>query len=280
MHHEENLAISAGLKLVFLMLVWFPLCLPRELTALRYFSMMSLLGMCYILIVLALQAPYYIDPDSYSTIKYADFSQFFTAFGVAFWAYDGGQNIPIIYNELADKSRNKMLGVIIKSMCILTIIYCSLGLLGYLSTQPNTPILIVFRAPISGESSDWAMIIGRIVVCVYLNMAIPMNLYPTRLTLEEMIWGQDMKRNTKIHIGTTLAILSSSTLLAIFGPNIMVFIEMLGSLSAVPLCVILPGCLYVRLSKNVAGRMYVGAGMGIGIALGAGCILNSLWSIV
>ena len=242
--------------------------------------MMSVLGMCYILIVLALQAPSYIDPESFSDIKYADFSQFFTAFGVAFWAYDGGQNIPIIYNELTHKSRHKMQGVIIKSMCILSTIYCSLGLLGYLSTQPNTPILIVFRAPISGESSDWAMIIGRIVVCIYLNMAIPMNLYPTRLTLEEMIWGQDKKRNTKIHIGTTLAILSSSATLAIFGPNIMVFIEMLGSLCAVPLCIVLPGCLYVRLSKNGAGRMCVSAGMGICIALGVGCILNSLWSIV
>ena len=77
--------------------------------------MLSVAGMCYILIVLALQSPDYIHISSFTYINYADTSKIFYTFGVAFWAYDGGQNIPIIYSELTNKSRYKMMSVIIKS---------------------------------------------------------------------------------------------------------------------------------------------------------------------
>ena len=177
--------LSITLSLILLAVVWIPMCLPKEITFLRYCSTLCIIGIIYITLVLAFQAPQYITRETMSEVTiFKVNSKFFSAVGVTLFAYDGGQNIPSIQNELVFRSKRRIKKVICRGMFIVTLSYVIMGVLGYLTNVTNTPDLIVFREPASGQkSSDWPMVIGRIFVAIYLNMNLPVQLYPTRLSL-------------------------------------------------------------------------------------------------
>lgn len=74
---------------------------------------------------------------------------------------------------------------------MLALLYCALGVLGYISYVYDIPNLIIFRPTLGGinKSEDWPMVAGRFMVCIYLNMAIPLNLNPLRKSIEFFITG-------------------------------------------------------------------------------------------
>ena len=120
----------------FLVLVWFPTCVPKEITALRYGSFLSVLGIVYISILVLIQSPAYIKSNKNFTkdIDYfnIDYS-IFGAIGIAVFAYDAVQNVPLIYDELQYRNPRRMKKVLFRGTALLMVLYLILGIMGYLS---------------------------------------------------------------------------------------------------------------------------------------------------
>jgi amino acid permease len=272
-------ALKVYLTLGIFFFIWLPLCLTKELTALSYGSMISVLGISYITVLVIIESFDFIPSADYEKLEYASFSNsFFEAVGVCLFAYDGAQNIPIVYNELKGKERKTMYGVIRVSMVLLIILYSTLGIVGYLSHLDTTPDIIISRSPLDKTSSDWFMLIGKIFVCLTLNMSLVANLYPTRIIMQQMAWGAEQKGNNIVHVVITVLILLAAIILALALPNVIFFFKLLGSLFATPICVILPCMAYYRVSddklvKNIA--VVLAAIIGI---LALGCFIDTMIS--
>lgn len=278
---EEAIAPALKVYLTFgiFFFIWLPLCLTKELTALSYGSMISVLGISYITVLVIIESFDFIPSADYDKLEYASFSNtFLEAVGVCLFAYDGVQNIPIIYSELKGRERKTMYSVIQMSMVLLIILYTTLGIVGYLSHLDTTPDIIISRLPLDKTSSDWFMLIARIFVCLMLNMSLVANLYPTRIIVQQMAWGAEQKGNNIVHVGVTVVILLAAIILALVLPNVIFYFKLLGSLFATPICVILPCMAYYKVSddKLVKNIAVIGAVI-IGI-LALGCFIDTMIS--
>jgi amino acid permease len=272
--------LSITLSCILLLFVWIPTSLPKEITFLRYGSTLCIIGIIYITLVLAFEAPKYITRDSISEVAiFKVDSKFFSAVGVTLFAFDGGQNIPSIQNELVFRNKRRMKKVICRGMFIVTLSYVIMGVLGYLTNVTNTPDLIVFREPISGgKSYDWPMVIARIFVAIYLNMNLPIQIYPTRLSLERMIWGTEVEHKKLRHYALTVGILISNLILAILLPDAIFFFKIVGAVFAMPICIIFPAILYCKTIDSSFEKAISMLGVMVTTLLAVGCIADTLIS--
>lgn len=260
------------------LLVWLPLSLTKELTALSYGSMLSIIGISYITLLVIIESTSFIPSADYDKFSYAKFSNtFLEAVGVALFAYDGAQNIPTIYGELKHKDIKTMYLVIKVSTILLVILYSTLGIVGYLSHLDYTPEVIIFRSPFDGNlTSDWSMLISRVFVCLSLNMALTVNLYPTRLTIQQVVWGSEKKDNNLIHVGVTVGILLVAMTLALVMPSVIFYFKLLGSMFATPICVIFPCMAYCKVSDNRLVKNIAIMGAAFISILALGCFIDTL----
>ena len=67
----------------------------------------------------------------------------------------------------------------------MTILFFILGFVGYFSYLGDVPELIIFRPTIDGSSKahDWVMVVARVMTCIYVTMAVPMNFCCFRLSV-------------------------------------------------------------------------------------------------
>jgi amino acid permease len=278
---EEATAPTLKVYLTFgiFFFIWLPLCLTKELTALSYGSMISVLGISYVTVLIIIESFGFIPSADYEKLEYASFTNtFLEAVGVCLFAYDGAQNIPIVYSELKGRERKTMYSVIKVSMVLLIILYTTLGIVGYLSHLDTTPDIIISRLPLDKTSSDWPMLIARIFVCLSLNMTIVANLYPIRIIVQQMVWGAEQKGNNIVHVVVTLVILLSAIILAIALPNVIFYFKLLGSLFATPICVILPCMAYYRVSDDKLVKSIAVIGAAIISILALGCFTDTMIS--
>lgn len=274
---SDKLLTDILIPLGCLVFIWIPVSLPREITALRYGSTCCILGMLYIVLVLLVQAPDYMSNQNYSEIHYIKIDRtVFGVIGICLFSYCGGQNIPSIYNELLLRSPSRISKVIRRGMTTIMIFYSSLAVIGYLTTLHDTPELIVFRPTISGsKEEDWPMVLARLTVIIYLNMNLPMNLYPTRLCLQRMFCSYT-EQNTFIHCILTIFILTSNLMFALLLPDALFFFRITGSLGAMAICITVPALLYCKICDDKFEKGMVMLGCGIVWVLGSMVIVDTV----
>lgn len=169
--------------------VIFPLSLTKKMSGLRYISMLSVGSMVYIILMLFFQFPGYYQEytvnkaeETFTTYFTWDFSNFFNAIGVIYFAYTNQSQLLPIYAELANPQRQRVTKVIFRSAYIVAFFYTAVPFLGYLSTLNFTPTVIVTRPMLHGEK-DYFQIIAVFAVMAVLFVKILTMIMPFKLNL-------------------------------------------------------------------------------------------------
>ena len=183
---EDRKILMTAIAVLFVI----PLGLFRHLAVLRYKAMFNVTCLTYILILVICQFPYYSSQHGFDGIKYfkVDLS-FFGAFALCLFAYLCQQNLTRIEGELVSKSMPRMNKVITRAVLIQSSLFTLLAVFGYLSFLGNTPELIIMRHAAKGIRHDWMMVLARLMETFTLTFAMPLNLSPTRASIEKLCFS-------------------------------------------------------------------------------------------
>lgn len=246
--HEE---LERALAMIALNVVIItPLGIMRNLGALRFKALFNVTCLTFIMFVIIIEFPFFVEDNDYSQLKYFTVDiNFPAAFSLSLFAYLCHQNITRIQNELNDRTMVRMNKVIRRSVSIMYTLFTTLALFGYLSCLKKTPHLIILRKAPSNISNDWAMVMCRVMITFTMSIAIPININPCRVSVQRLIFKTEDKAPNWMHYGITFFIIISTLLIAIFFPNIEIVFHFLGGFCGSIMALIIPGLMYVKSSN-------------------------------
>jgi solute carrier family 36 (proton-coupled amino acid transporter) len=224
-----------------------PLSIMRNLSALRFKALFNVLCVTFIMSVVIFELPYFVKQNNYNDTKYfvVDIN-IFGAFSNSLFAYLCHQNITRIQGELFNPTMERMKKVTRRSLWIMTILFFSLAMFGYLSCLNDTPDLIILRDRPKDISNDAAMVVCRVLVTFTMSIAIPINLNPCRVSIQKLVFKTEGKASNVMHYGITLGIILTSLILAIFLPDIKIVFNFLGGFCGGVMALIIPGLMYIK----------------------------------
>eukprot|EP00518_Triparma_eleuthera_P012505 CAMPEP_0182473796 /NCGR_PEP_ID=MMETSP1319-20130603/24570_1 /TAXON_ID=172717 /ORGANISM="Bolidomonas pacifica, Strain RCC208" /LENGTH=421 /DNA_ID=CAMNT_0024674631 /DNA_START=110 /DNA_END=1372 /DNA_ORIENTATION=+ len=179
-----------GLMVVFTAGVMFPLSLNERINSLRY---SSLFGICSIFF-LVLSTTYHSLHSLYLNGYAATWSLtphpyvgtwkgVVKACPIIMFAFTCQVNVFSIYDELSSRSRRKMDRVGRNAVALCVAAYAMMGTFGSLDfgedTSPN-----VLQNYCVGKTHDPVMVVASVGIVVTIVMAFPLNVFPTRYTIE------------------------------------------------------------------------------------------------
>ncbi|OMJ73794.1 hypothetical protein SteCoe_27436 [Stentor coeruleus] len=228
-----------------------PLGIMRNLGALRFKALFNVTCISFVMLVLIIEFPFFVEENNFDTVKYAGVDiTIFSAFSVSLFAYLCHQNITRIQSELENPSILRMKKVTGRSVGIMCTLFCLISLFGYLSCLHNTPHLIILRKAPSNISNDAAMVICRIMITFTMSIAIPINLNPCRVSIQKLFFKVEGKASNLMHYGITFFIIGSTLIIAIFYPNVEIVFHFLGGFCGGIMALIIPGLMYVKSSEK------------------------------
>lgn len=169
-----------GVPVMVFMLI--PLCLMRNMSGLRYASILSIISLFYTALVLLFEMPEYyryFEPITEKKAFYIDWN-FFTGFSMVYYSFTCQNQTMPIYAELKDPSYRRMSRVISKSVVIITLFYFCIALSGYLSQFSLTNPVVILRTNIPGKGLDVPLTIACLAMCICVIVAFPLNYNPMR----------------------------------------------------------------------------------------------------
>ncbi|XP_014831841.1 PREDICTED: sodium-coupled neutral amino acid transporter 2-like isoform X2 [Poecilia mexicana] len=252
-------------------IVILPLSLLRNLGYLGYTSGLSLLFMVFFLIVVIIkkfQIPcplplpdtgnetmFSSTPDNATTDddtckpKYFVFnSQTVYAIPILTFAFVCHPTILPMYDELKDRSRQKMQNVANVSFLAMFIMYLLAALFGYLTFNIHVgPELLHTYS--SYYKYDILLLVVRLAVLAAVTLTVPVVLFPIRTSVGHLLFpGKDFSWIR--HAIITLILLAGTNILVIFVPSIRDIFGFIGASAAAMLIFILPSALYIKLVKK------------------------------
>eukprot|EP00742_Colponemidia_sp_Colp-10_P006472 GILJ01006933.1.p1 GENE.GILJ01006933.1~~GILJ01006933.1.p1 ORF type:complete len:449 (+),score=63.75 GILJ01006933.1:44-1348(+) len=224
----------------------FPLALLKNMSSLRYSSIVGLMCIIYINLVVIAEGPEQIRRHSDLPIVTYDMSmEVFKVISITFFAYTCHVNVFSVYSELQNPLARRMHKVTRRATLVEIIVYSSIAIFGYLSFRDLCDANITKNY----GQDDWFMNVGVLGMAFTLVMAIPLNMHPLRSNLNNMIFKtQDV--SVAYHVATTFCLVASALTLAIFLPSIKTVFSLLGGSCCIFICYFMPGWLYVKLSPN------------------------------
>lgn len=233
-----------------------PLVIPKRLSSLRYASAICIFSILYIAFVLVVQTPSYLSQQTPEIRFFKLDSSVLDALNLTLFAYDACTAIPMIYEELHNRSFRRMSKVIDRSLMLSAVLYISIGLMGYISLGEATPELITDRDYYWGEL-DWWMIVAKFMIASTLVAAISINMNPLRLSIQQMVFGIQFQHNDLNFYLITYFCLYASTSIAILVPKAIVYFKFLGGIFVIPVAVLVPGLLYLKLPGRLLNKILV-----------------------
>jgi len=226
-----------------------PFGLLRNLGALRFKAFFNVICLTYVMIVVIVEFPFYAQKRDYSDLKYAAVDiNFFDAFALGMFAYLCHQNVTKVQGELNNSNQRRIDKVAFRAIMIMGVIFSILSLFGYLSFLNGVPNIIVMRHSIF--DNDWAMVIGRMLISLTMTVAIIINLYPCRSSMEKLFFKVQGRSPIWLHAAITLTTIGVTMLVAIFFPDINFVFSVLGGFCAAVMGLIIPALLYIKLSQK------------------------------
>ena len=150
-------AFKVFIPIIMIGCIIFPLSLMRNLSAVRYLSLASLISLSLTLAVVVIEMPFYVkryhptltEDESRIRTVCPSFS-FFGSAGIVFFAFTNQAQLLPIYNNLDNPIKRRIIKVIARSTSIVTTFYLLMGLFGYLATANMTSEIVLFREPLPG----------------------------------------------------------------------------------------------------------------------------------
>mgnify|MGYP001043463698 FL=1 len=249
-----------------------PLCIPKQLTSLRYTSSICIFAIFYITVILIIQLPDYTREVTPEVSFFRVNSSMVHAFTLCVFASDGTLAIPFIYQELQRRCYTRMCKVIDRSVVMNLSFYILLAVVGYLSLGENTPSLITDRKYL-WEGTDWFMLVAEFLIAFALLFSIPLRIAPLRTGLDQMVYGVHSAKQGWVFYTATYVGLYLSTGIAILVPEAIKYFIFIGGILIVPIAFIIPSLFYLQLEKSYLKRILV---MSMSVVLGATGIYSAV----
>lgn len=239
------------ITLLFSLIVYAPLTIPRSLASLRHLSTMSLLIIIYLTSLVVIQTPDYWNAfqHSFAKIKWVNIDWHIAdAVSIIVFAYNAVAAVPIIYTELDRRSYPRMKKVIHRGISVCGMIYLLIGICGYLSYMENMPSILTKRGSFNGEI-DWPMTVAEGLIIITLLGVIALSHNPLRREIEAIFFKGKQESEVRYWV-TNFSIVAATTFVAAIVPDAISYFKILGGLTSVPLSIALPAMIYYKITKN------------------------------
>ncbi|KAM4711486.1 sodium-coupled neutral amino acid symporter 2-like isoform 1-T1 [Anableps anableps] len=289
------------LMLLVLVIVILPLSLLRNLGYLGYTSGLSLLCMVFFLIVVIIKkfqmpcplpvldamnetvhmlnsTPHNdnaaIDDDTCKPKYFVYNSQTVYAIPILTFAFVCHPTILPMYEELKDRSRQKMQNVANVSFLAMFIMYLLTALFGYLTFNIHVePELLHTYSKF--YKYDVLLLVVRLAVLAAVTLTVPVVLFPIRTSVSHLLFSAKDFSWIR-HIIITMILLAGTNVLVIFVPTIRDIFGFIGASAAAMLIFILPSAFYIKLVKKepMKSMQKIGATLFLmlGLAVMFGCM--------
>lgn len=189
-----------------------PFTLPRTSgTILRYSYILPILALIYVIILLAVQAPDYIQQKNEWSWYKGDFKDYLLNIGVFIYGYNCITAFNTVVNQLGFVNTKRLDKISNRTMISLMIMYLPIGIVAYMSfgNAIGTKDLFLMRDPIPG-SSDWAMKIGKFLMIPSCWITLIVNAFPFKDQCFDTFKLSQSRRNNIIL--TIIALLGTATI--------------------------------------------------------------------
>jgi len=239
--NAQLIMLFAGVAIVF------P-CFLKKTAHVGWISGLGLLPIILLMFVIWIRSFQAIrDGTSATVTQFKWDTNYLKAFPLFVFAYQCHPQLPPIYDELQDKSVQKMTTIIYASMFVESFVYISIGALGYIAFGENIDSNIIDNY----SDDDVAMIIVRSTMIAHFLFAIPINFLPNRIYFYQFIGVEkDTREKLWVHIVTTVGLFGTCVLLAILAPGASVFFSLTGSTCGVIIIFVFPGIFALIRNKD------------------------------
>lgn len=265
-----RLLIMQGITWVILI----PLNLQRNMSKMRFTTILGIFCLLIITIVIIIQLPSYIsyyhdnnipyNPNWYNLHEAVSKSKLnvFSAFATIIFSYNCHYGVFAVHNMLEDNNKRRIRKVIKRSVLLDGSFYLVVGVVGYL-TQPNKVENLVIDRMKIGET-DYLITVCRLLTALMLICKLPVSFNSLRNSLLNLIFNDNevhMKRNLLITI--PFSILTS--ICGAFYTDIDNIISFLGGFGSTSIAYLLPLFVYIRRNglgmkhyKNICAVIFFG----------------------
>ncbi|ELT99255.1 hypothetical protein CAPTEDRAFT_221555 [Capitella teleta] len=253
---SENLSdYIAGMHLIHWLAILLPplflLTLLRTLNSLAVSSLFAQLSN-----IMAFAVVFWFDFEHFSKIerihpKKISIKGFPFFLAIAIYCYEGAGMILSLESSLHFDIRHKFKFYFKSTLVLVTSLYISFGLCGYLSFGPDTNQIITLNLP-KGTSLDFAIVV-KSCLCLALFFTYPIMMFPVIKLLEvkvlprpESVWQGNMLR-------LCMVMLTGIIVLGI--PNFSTLMALVGATCCTLLAFTLPGIFHLQLTKQITGSI-------------------------
>ena len=257
-------SVSLKYPIMFgLSILLIPLCLLKDISKMRFASMLGICSLCYTIIVIIIESPwFYLD---YRNNKYKkdepkthanwfDLSKgftselnFFTSIATVFFIFACHQGAFPVYKSLKNNNEKRINKVFFRSICLILIIYLFVAICGFMTDPLSEEPLIIFRKSIF--KNDIFMNIAKIALALDLYLSIPANYNSFRASFFLLVFNTDII-DTWRNIFLTVPFLLLTTFIGAIFEDILSYISLLGGFCCSIICFLIPGSLIIASSKE------------------------------
>lgn len=254
-HETYRVLFTIGVTVCILI----PLSLAKNITSLRYLTIVCVISIIYVTLLVVIQTPLYMNTMHNSIYDITLFkldTSIADTVSIIVFAFNAVTCIPVIYSELYMSNYRRMTKVINRSVLLSGFMYIILGVFGYLSYCSDMPGLVTNRGSVEGPGViDWPMEVAKVLISCALCGTVAIANNSLRISMEQMIAGTEPDENEVRYWTINFGMLLGIMMVAIMLPDAVMYFKILGGIFGVPLSIILPSNSYIAviywtISKN------------------------------
>lgn len=256
---------------VLVFVVIFPLCLIKDVSKLRIFSLFGILSLVFIIILIIVECHsfikyyydnVYISDDETTHLNVYDASRGFKGYmpifqfsSSLFYAYVTTIGALPIFNSLKNKHRRRIYKVVRRTLLFDIVVFLVIATVGYLTWPIGTPSLIIERPKIV-SGPDILMCIARFALIITVIFKLPSLYNSLRISIFGSIWGTTEITTGKNIIVTMLVFLFCCTV-SILYTEISGYINFIGGLCSSIVGFFFPALLYLKKKDHITVKAII-----------------------